>query len=91
MDEGPERDSQLGTIHEGKVKAPIRIFFQPGLHSQSKPKTPLEAMHLPSPQSTNSHMGSAHIFQQQPTNVNQPEPISHDLLFQIDYCIFTLG
>jgi len=39
---------QLGSTQDGKVKVPICIFFQPGLHSQSKPSNEAsEALHTP--------------------------------------------
>lgn len=64
-----ERNSQLGTTQEGKVKGPICIFFQPGLHSQSKPIIEaLEGMHVPCPQFVIAHTASARTQ----TKLNQP-------------------
>lgn len=57
-----ERNSQLGITQEGKVKGPISIFFQPELHSHSKPSSEaLEALHVPCPQFINAHTSPVHI------------------------------
>jgi hypothetical protein len=56
-----ERNSQLGITQEGKVKGPIS-FFQPELHSHSKPSSEaLEALHVPCPQFINAHTSPIHI------------------------------